>query len=68
MSRSKPQPSDLARRKEALSSLPPSVRLGLTAEETEIFLHQDLWPESLCEKLSDFLFPLDPDTPCPEKP
>lgn len=67
MSKPKSKPSELTLRKEALNSLPPSVRNSLTPEETEIFLYKKNWPESLCEKLSDFLFPLDADTPCPEE-
>jgi hypothetical protein len=43
-------------RMEAFSSLPPAIRNSLTPEEKEIFLNSDEWPETLCEKLSEFLF------------
>ncbi len=43
-------------RMEAFKSLPPAIRNSLTPEEQEIFLNSDVWPETLCEKLSEFLF------------
>lgn len=43
-------------RMEAFMSLPPAIRNTLTKEEQEIFLNSEVWPESLCEKLSEFLF------------
>lgn len=44
-------------RKMALDALPPNIRATLTEEEVEIFLHAEVWPEELCEKLSEFLSP-----------
>ena len=46
-------------RKQAFDSLPLSIRETLTEEEIELFLHAESWPEALCEKLSEFLFPMD---------
>lgn len=43
-------------RMEAFKSLPPAIKNAITPEEQEIFLKSDVWPESLCEKLSEFLF------------
>ena len=39
----------------ALKSLPPSVRNSLTDEEKELFLHAEVWPESMFEKLDEFI-------------
>lgn len=47
---------DRENRREAFMSLPPAIRNTLTKEEQEIFLNSEVWPESLCEKLSEFLF------------
>ena len=47
---------DRENRMEAFMSLPPAIRNTLTKEEQEIFLNSEVWPESLCEKLSEFLF------------
>lgn len=55
-------------RLQAFNSLPPAVRANLTDEEKKIFLDEKYWPESLCAKLSEFLYPLDPDTDCDEMP
>lgn len=43
-------------RLEAFNSLPPAIKNSITADEQEIFLNSDVWPESLCEKLSEFIF------------
>jgi len=43
-------------RQEAFNSLPPAIKNLITPEEQEIFLNSDVWPDSLCEKLSEFLF------------
>ncbi|MCW7752515.1 hypothetical protein OOT00_00785 [Desulfobotulus sp. H1] len=45
------------KREEAFKNLPANVRNSFTPEEREIFLHSEVWPEDLCEKLSEFLFP-----------
>lgn len=42
-------------REMALKSLPPSIRNTLTEEEVELFLNAEEWPESLFEKLSEFI-------------
>lgn len=44
-------------RQMALDALPPNVRAILTEEEVELFLNAEVWPEELCEKLSEFLSP-----------
>jgi len=44
-------------RQMALEALPPNVRKGLTDEEVELFLNAEVWPEEMCEKLSEFLSP-----------
>ena len=41
-------------RLEALKNLPESILKTLTKEELKAFLHDDLWPESLHEKLKDY--------------
>ena len=46
---------DLEERAMALKSLPPSVRNSLTEEEKDLFLNAEVWPESLFEKLSEFI-------------
>jgi hypothetical protein len=37
-----------------LKTLPESVLRTLTKEEVKAFLHDDVWPESLREKLKDY--------------
>lgn len=44
-------------RQMALDALPPNVRSGLTEEDVDLFLNAEVWPEELCEKLSEFLSP-----------
>ncbi len=46
---------DLEERAEALKSLPPNIRNSMSDEEKEQFLHGEEWPESLFEKLSEFI-------------
>ena len=41
-------------RLEALKNLPESILKTLTKEEVKAFLHDDVWPESLREKLKDY--------------
>ncbi|TWI76931.1 hypothetical protein LZ24_00553 [Desulfobotulus alkaliphilus] len=67
MSKSKAPISELKKRQDALSSLPPTARNSLSPEEVEIFLHGDVWPEELCHKLSEFLFPLEDEKLCKDK-
>ena len=41
-------------RLEALKNLPKSILKTLTKREVKAFLYDDIWPESLREKLKDF--------------
>ena len=42
-------------RMEALRLLPKEITETLTKEEISIFLFEDEWPETLAEKLKDYL-------------
>ncbi len=42
-------------RQQSFDSLPPNVKEGLTEEEKELFLNAEEWPESLFEKLEEFI-------------
>ncbi len=42
-------------RQMAFDSLPPGIRESLTKEEKEMFLTAEQWPESLFEKLAEFI-------------
>lgn len=42
-------------RKMAYDSLPPSIKENLTEEEKQLFLHAEQWPDSLFEKLEEFI-------------
>ena len=46
-------------RRMALESLPPHLREQMTPEEVELFLHADVWPETLMKKMEEFIVPLD---------
>jgi hypothetical protein len=46
---------DQEEREMAYKSLPPSIRNSLTDEEKDLFLNGEEWPESLFEKLSEFI-------------
>ena len=46
---------DQEEREMALKSLPPSIRNSLTDEEKDLFLNAEVWPESMFEKLSEFI-------------
>lgn len=39
----------------ALKSLPPEIMKRLTKEEVEAFLFEEVWPETLRDKLMDYL-------------
>ena len=39
----------------SFDSLPPSIKDSLTEEEKQLFLHGQEWPESLFEKLAEFI-------------
>ena len=47
----KPDPLKL----EALRNLPSDVMSLLTKEEIQAFLHEEEWPDSLREKLKDYI-------------
>jgi hypothetical protein len=47
----KPDPA----RMQVLRSLPIEVKQQLTKEEADAFLYDDVWPDSLYDKLKDFL-------------
>lgn len=49
----KPDPE----RKMALESLPPHIRNSMDEEEKHLFLYAETWPESLFEKLDEFILP-----------
>ncbi len=42
-------------RQQSYDSLPPSVKESLTEEEKQAFLFEEQWPESLFEKLDEFI-------------
>lgn len=42
-------------RQMSFDSLPPSVKESLTEEEKQLFLYAKEWPESLFEKLDEFI-------------
>ena len=46
-------------RRMALESLPPHLRDHMTPEEVELFLHAEQWPETLMEKMAEFILPRD---------
>jgi len=39
----------------SFDSLPPSIRETMTEEEKQLFLYADEWPESLFDKLEEFI-------------
>ena len=42
-------------RQMSYDSLPPSIKDSLTEEEKELFLYAEQWPDSLFEKLEEFI-------------
>jgi hypothetical protein len=46
-----PDPERMA----ALRSLPLHIKETLTEEEVDAFLYQEVWPDSLFDKLKDFI-------------
>jgi len=40
---------------QVLRSLPLEIKQKLTKEEVDAFLHDEVWPDSLKEKLQDYL-------------
>lgn len=54
MSKKKKKSEDVER-KEAFKSLPDNIKQMLSEEEIEAFLNKDVWPETMFEKLKDFI-------------
>jgi len=50
-SKGKPDPQKMA----ALRSLPLEIKQKITGEEAEAFLHNEVLPDSLIEKLKDYI-------------
>jgi hypothetical protein len=50
-----PQEKPDLKRLEALRTLPKEVMHSLTKEEVKAFLYDDVWPDSLQEKLKDYM-------------
>jgi hypothetical protein len=42
-------------RMQVLRSIPVEVKQKLTKEEADAFLYQEVWPDSLYEKLKDYM-------------
>ncbi len=42
-------------RQMSYDSLPPGIKESLTQEEKELFLNSEQWPDSLFEKLEEFI-------------
>ncbi|MDY6954137.1 MAG: hypothetical protein SWE60_21740 [Thermodesulfobacteriota bacterium] len=51
VSRRKPDPEKM----QALRNLPLAVKQSLTKEEADAFLYDEVWPDSLIEKLKDYM-------------
>lgn len=51
MEKRKPDPEKMA----ALRSLPIHIKQQLTKEEADAFLYDEVWPDSLSQKLKDYL-------------
>ncbi len=58
MSKKKKKKEDIER-KEAFKSLPDNIKQTLTEEEVDAFLYKEVWPETLFEKLKDFIMKAD---------
>lgn len=50
-----PQPRPTPERLEALRNLPEDILKSLTQEEVKAFLHEEMWPDSLLEKLKGYI-------------
>ena len=50
-SNKKPDPEKMA----TLRSLPVEIKQSLTKEEVNAFLYEEIWPDTLLEKLKDFI-------------
>lgn len=51
MEKRKPDPEKM----KILRALPLHIKQSLTKEEVDAFLYEEIWPDSLQEKLKDFL-------------
>ncbi|MFZ3136734.1 MAG: hypothetical protein WA126_04990 [Thermodesulfovibrionales bacterium] len=51
MEKRKPDPGKM----QALRSLPVEIKQTLTKEEVDAFLYKEEWPDSLQEKLKDYI-------------
>lgn len=51
MKNRQPDPEKMA----ALRSLPIGIKQKLTKQEADAFLYDEVWPDSLYEKLKDYL-------------
>ncbi|MDQ7787260.1 MAG: hypothetical protein RDU01_06590 [Thermodesulfovibrionales bacterium] len=51
MGKKQPDPEKM----KILRSLPLDIKQSLTKEEVDAFLYEDVWPDSLREKLKDYL-------------
>ena len=47
----KPDPAKM----QALRNLPLEIKQSLTKEEADAFLYEETWPDSLLEKLKDYI-------------
>jgi hypothetical protein len=51
LSKRKPDPQ----RMKVLRSLPMEIKQSLTKEEADAFLYEEVWPDSLKDKLKDYI-------------
>jgi len=51
MEKKKPDPAKM----KALRSLPVEIKQALTKEEVDAFLYEEEWPDSLQEKLKEYI-------------
>ncbi|OGW36233.1 MAG: hypothetical protein A2Y97_08385 [Nitrospirae bacterium RBG_13_39_12] len=51
LSKRKPDPQKM----KVLRSLPLEIKQSLTKEEVDAFLYEEVWPDSLEEKLKDYI-------------
>lgn len=51
LSKRKPDPQMM----QALRSLPLEIKQSLTKEEVDAFLFEEVWPDSLKDKLKDYI-------------
>lgn len=51
MEQKKPDPA----RMQVLRALPLDIKQALTKDEVDAFLYGDIWPDSLKEKLKDYI-------------